>query len=362
MHSSEPMECAIVTPHRYGIYEMSQRVGEMWGQWGHDVEFVLAEGRAANVGPINAGAPAISLWWYRRLTELASRDRLPDLIWAHQPILPILPTGDTEFWERVVLTIHSTHTREYELTRTEAYPSRLRPYYWFVSRLEQRFHRRVQKLSGAGPKYTVVSPHLEDELSKLGVPQAEYVPNGVFTPDPDTLEPIRHEYDVPNDATVVFYVGSLSTQKRPDVLARLLSEAVTRLDDTYCFVAGTGSYHDQVARYENSHFRSLGYITDEEKWRWFADSDIFASLSAYEGMPVASAEALSFGLPLLLSNIPAHRHLLSEYGATGILVGDDVAEVTDAIRTLSGERTQASLPTWEGVAERYLDIAKTRRQ
>ena len=188
---------------------MSRRVGETWQQWGHDVEFILSKGSAAKVGPVNVGAPAISLWWYQRLAELASRDTLPDLIWAHQPILPVLPTDDPDFWNRVVLTIHSTHTREYELTRTGAYPTRFRPYYWAVSRLEQRFHGFVRRLPARGPTYTVVSPHLKAELDKLGVSQSEYVPNGVLTPEADTVEPIRDEYDIPTDPTVVFNVGSL---------------------------------------------------------------------------------------------------------------------------------------------------------
>jgi hypothetical protein len=73
-------------------------------------------------------------------------------------------------------------------------------------------------------------------------------------------------------------------------------------------------------------------------------------------MPVATAEALSFDLPLVLSDIPAHRHLLDTYDATGRLVGDDPGEIATAIADLWGRRSNATLPTWREVAGRYLDL------
>ena len=191
----------------------------------------------------------------------------------------------------------------------------------------------------------------------MGVTESRYIPNGVFTPDITTLEPIRHEYGIPDDATVIFNVGSLTTQKRPGLFAEVMSDAVERLENVYCLMAGTGSYEDAVSRHRSERFKPLGYISEEEKWRWFADADMFASLSAYEGMPVASAEALSFGLPLLLSDIPAHRHLLSEYDATGELVDASVNQVVTAINRLRGRRTHVDLPTWEEVAKRYMEVA-----
>lgn len=352
------MECVVVTPHRYGIYEMAKRVGEEWENRGHEVEYVLANGSAARIGPFTIGAPAISMWWYRKLMELAERDTYPDLIWTHQPIAPVLPTDDPEFWNRVVLTIHTTLTREYELARDGVYSRKLLPYYWFVSKLEQRFHGLVQRDNRVNPTYTVVSPHLRSEIEHFGISNAKYIPNGVFIPESRSYSGIRAEYGIPEDASIVFTIGSLSAQKRPDLFAELFSEAVDRLNNVYCVVAGTGAYSEEVEQYASDHFRVLGYVSDEEKWRWFADADVFASLSAYEGMPVASAEALSFDIPVLLSDIPAHRHLLSEYGATGVLVDNSVTEIVDAISELTGATADVFLPSWEEVAAAYLDIAQ----
>jgi len=101
-----------------------------------------------------------------------------------------------------------------------------------------------------------------------------------------------------------------------------------------------------------------GYVSDEEKWRWFTDADCFTSLSAYEGMPVATMEALSFGVPVVLSNIPAHRVVIDDYGATGTLVDDDPAEIATAVRRLHGEIADVTLPTWQEIAIEYLDFVE----
>lgn len=350
------MNCLVVTPHRLGIREMAERIGSEWEAMGHDVEYVLARGAAARVGPVTVGMSGIALWWYRTLKRVAADHDRYDLIWTHQPVAPWLPTRDGEFWNKVVATIHTTLGREYELVREGVYPKRLLPFYWMAKTAESRFHRKLTALETPGPHYTVVSPHLADETARFGVPGPTYVPNGVFTPDRSDFEPIRPEHGVPDDATLVFNVGSHSAQKRPETFARLMREVTDRADDVYVAMAGDGPYRKTVDAYANDRLRVLGRVGDDEKWRWFADADVFASLSAYEGMPVATAEALSFDLPVVLSDIPAHRHLLDTYDATGALVDDDADEIADAIMRLSGERSGVSLPTWSDVARNYLEL------
>jgi glycosyltransferase involved in cell wall biosynthesis len=350
------MNCLVVTPHRLGIREMAERVGEEWEQMGHDVEYILAKGAAARLGSVTIGVPGIAIWWYRTLKDIAAHHEDYDLIWTHQPVAPALPTIDEAFWNKIVATIHTTLGREYELVQEGIYPTRLLPYYWLAKTAEARFHRKLTTIEATGPHYTVVSPHLKAEIEPFGVNRTTYIPNGILTPTNQTFDPIRKEYDIPKDATVVFNIGSLTNQKRPVRFAELMQAVTETLDNTYVVMAGDGPRREAVEAYTSERFRVLGYVSEAEKWRWFADADIFASLSAYEGMPVATAEALSFGLPVILSDIPSHRHLFEEYAATGTLVNDDTDEIATAVERLRGERSVVSLPTWRGVAEQYLDV------
>ena len=248
--------------------------------------------------------------------------------------------------------------REYELTREGIYPQKLLPYYWFVKTIESRSNRMVTNLGCVGPHYTVVSPHLQDEIRPYGVENPTYIPNGVFTPEQDSFTPIRGEYNIPSDATVIFNIGSLTSQKQATVFARTMRAVTEIRDNTYVIMAGDGPLRDEVEEYASAYLRPLGYISDTEKWRWFADADIFASLSAYEGMPVATAEALSFDLPLVLSEIPSHRHLVETYRPTAELVGYDIGEIRCAIDDVDGRQSDVKLPDWTELARQYLETMR----
>lgn len=350
------MDCLVVTPHRLGIREMAERVGKEWARMGHDVEYVLADGAAARLGSVTIGVPGIAVWWYLKMREIAADHTRYDLIWTHQPVTLTPPTTDKSFWDKLVVTIHTTLNREYELTQRGIYSKRLLPYYWLAKTVESRFHRRLTSLDASGPHYTVVSPHLKAETAPLGINQPTYIPNGTFTPTNRGFSSIRAEYNIPEDATVVFNIGSLTSQKRPTLFAELMQTAANRLDNSYVIMAGDGPLSGAVETHTSERLRTLGYIDDEEKWRWYMDSDIFASLSAYEGMPVATAEALSFNLPVILSDIPSHRHLVREYDVTGSLVENDINEIVSAVERLRDDDATVSLPGWRTVAGRYLNI------
>ena len=60
---------------------------------------------------------------------------------------------------------------------------------------------------------------------------------------------------------------------------------------------------------------------------YFRAADLFVSASCAEGMPNAVLEALATGLPVILSNIPAHREILEVCPDAGWLytLGDQTA-------------------------------------
>lgn len=170
------MNCLVVTPHRFGIREMAEQVGSEWEALGHNIEYRLSKGSAARLGSFTIGVPKIAMWWYRNFRDIATNHERYDLIWTHQPLAPVLPTRGSSFWNKVIITIHTTLRREYELVCEGIYPQKLRPYYWFAKHVEARFHRRLTTLNAAGPCYTVVSPHLPEETSGFGVSEPSYSP------------------------------------------------------------------------------------------------------------------------------------------------------------------------------------------
>ena len=348
------MKILVLAPQRLGIREVAKRVGSEWEAMGHDVEYVLPDGAAARVGGVTVGVPGIARWWQKWFTRLARNPTEYDLIWTHQPLSPTLSSRDPELWNRVLVTFHTTEHAKYELVREGVYPRKLLPYHWVTKQFERRFYGKLSELDLEGPQYTVVAPQLREEVAQFGVEDAVCVPNGLMAPAEHDVEPIREEHGIPDGATLVFNIGGLNHQKRPVQFAETMADVCARNEDVYCVMAGDGPLREAVEAHASEQLRVLGYVSDDEKWRWFADADVFASLSAYEGLPVATLEALSFGCPVVLSDIPAHRAVVEEYDATGRCVAP--ADVGAAIEAVVGRSVDVELPSWRESAEAYLEL------
>jgi len=346
------MKCLVLAPHKFGIREVAQRVGEEWEAMGHDVEYRLPDGAAARLGPVTVGVVGIAGWWRKQFEQLARNPEAYDLIWTHQPLAPTLPTRDPALWNRTIMTFHTTEHKGYRLSRAGIYPRKRLPYYAVTRWMERRFHRKLAGLADVEPLYTVISPHIRDQFAWFGVEDAACIPNGVLVPDEREFEPIRDEYGISESATLVFNIGRLTYQKQPVLFAETMAEVCERRDDLYCVMAGKGSFQDAVEEHTSERLRAVGYVSDEEKWRWFTDADVFVSRSAYEGMPVATLEALSFGCPVVLSDIPAHRAVIEEYDATGACVSEHgLADAIDRFRDIEAD---IDLPEWPELAEAYI--------
>jgi glycosyltransferase involved in cell wall biosynthesis len=350
------MNCLILAPQRLGIREVALRVGEEWEAMGYDVAYDLPDGAAARVGPVTVGVPGIAWWWQKRFAELARDPTEYDVIWTHQPLSPTLPSRHSALWDRVLVTFHTTEHAKYRLAKEGVYPRTLVPYHWVTKQLERRFYGQLADLDAEGPQYTVVSSQLKDKVAAFGIEEATTTPNGVFTPDEKGFEPIREEYGIPDSVMLVFNIGGLNHQKRPVEFAETMAEVCSGSEDVYCVIAGDGPLREDVEQHTSENVRVTGYISDEEKWRWFADTDVFASLSAYEGLPVATLEALSFGLPVVLSDIPAHRAVIDEYDATGRCVAVDSEAVAATIKEFAGRQAEVALPSWQESAADYISL------
>lgn len=98
---------------------------------------------------------------------------------------------------------------------------------------------------------------------------------------------------------------------------------------------------------------------------WFPRAQGLLTLSTHdEGRPQVMIEAMAAGLPIIASDLPAHRDLLQE-GDFGRLVGDraafatalaqlDVAAAGQALGAAARRQVAARIGTWDDCARRYL--------
>ena len=163
------------------------------------------------------------------------------------------------------------------------------------------------------------------------------------------------------DALVV-YVGRLSPEKKVPLLLDALA-LLMRRRPARAVLCGDGRQRAAI----ESRSAALG-IADRvvlagfvrDVWSWVKVADVMVSLSAYEGHPNAVLEGMACGVPLVVSDIAAHRAILDE--TTARFVGTDAEEIARAIERAidAGRSPERIARTRARVAELSIDTAVQR--
>jgi glycosyltransferase involved in cell wall biosynthesis len=91
-------------------------------------------------------------------------------------------------------------------------------------------------------------------------------------------------------------------------------------------LAGKGTRED-VAEVEALGISALANVSDAELTELYAAADIYMSFSQWEGYNLGIGQALALGLPVIASDIPAHREF-------GIPTTNDPAAAAEALAAL----------------------------
>jgi len=145
------------------------------------------------------------------------------------------------------------------------------------------------------------------------------------------------------------FVGRLIPEKGVDQLIRAFAQI-----DTFhrlAVVGGssfTADYELLVKRLAVADPRVVlpGYVYGAQLAALFANASVYIQPSVLEGLPLTVLEAASHGLPLVLSDIPAHQEILPKTRAGGRLYpAGDVAKLAatlgEALVAADGERDEA---------------------
>jgi glycosyltransferase involved in cell wall biosynthesis len=281
----------------------------------------------------------------RPATERAGRltvRRLRAVEIAHTPIAPALITALLWLRRDSVVHVHVAQAVTPEIV-------------WITSKIRRRgyvahFHLDVDQSGPAGRylafyKSLLLARVLRAAASVivLSGEQADFVagqyrvrrericvvPNGV---PPDLAG--RIERSRPEAAPLrLLFVGRISPQKN---LPRLI-EALRRMEQpAELVVVGDGPELPEITRLVGrlrlGNVRLVGRTERSGLSAWYGWADVFVLSSDKEGMPLAALEAMSSGLPLVVTDVPGLRDLCS---ATGLVVPPDPLALARALDSLA---------------------------
>lgn len=155
----------------------------------------------------------------------------------------------------------------------------------------------------------------EERIHVYGNPVAEI----------QAAEPIAFP-GVDEHAPVVLFVGRRAPNKGADVLLRAAQLVWKQRPEARFAFLGPGS----ALPSSDPRILDVGPVSDDLRTRWFARADILCLPSASEAFGIVVLEAWSRGLPVVASDIPVLRELVSAAGG-GLLAPRSPAGVAAAL-------------------------------
>jgi glycosyltransferase involved in cell wall biosynthesis len=238
--------------------------------------------------------------------------------------------------------------------------------------------------------YVGMSPLFERLYSQSQLPldRLKQIPNGVeidrFHPiTAEKKKTLRDQLGLPREMKSILFVGHFSREKCPDILLEAWKQSVaeTFSDTGLIFVGSTDPYHYEVDAELVRDIRHLAepYLDERiffferthEIEKVYQAADFFVFPSLREGMPNALLEAMSSGLPVIVSKLEGVTDWIVTDGIDGLLVqpgdGDDLGR---AIKGILGDdvladslgrearRTVLERFSMKKVAEQYRELYK----
>ncbi|WP_134497841.1 glycosyltransferase family 4 protein [Microvirga pakistanensis] len=171
--------------------------------------------------------------------------------------------------------------------------------------------------------------------------------NGIAIPDQSRAAAASFGRQARSDARNgprIVALGRLVPLKRHVTMIEALGRIRSILPGAHLAIAGDGPERDALAAATERlnlgpHVSLLGSIDDVGSF--LSGADMFVSMSTYEGLPVSVLEAMSWSLPVVVSDVPGHRDVVED-GTDGYLVPfDDIDALAARIIQLAGDSGEA---------------------
>lgn len=210
---------------------------------------------------------------------------------------------------------------------------------------------------------TAVSPVLRDHFVRRYGREVSVIPPGVESKP--VLPPAEISRWGLARGSYILYVGRLSSEKGPDLLINAFRSLSTPLRLVIAGDSHDASYKARLAALAENDPRILftGFAGGRVLQELYSNARLFVLPSLLEGLSLALLEAMNYGLPCLVSDIPENLHVLDNAGFT--FRSGDVQSLFERLQWLlgnpepcaaaglQGQTLARSLYTWDATTERY---------
>ena len=149
---------------------------------------------------------------------------------------------------------------------------------------------------------------------------------------------LRRGWNVPRKATVVLFCGKLQPWKRPQDLLQAFAGA--RVGGAYLLFAGEGPLRSQLESMAQGlgvadRVRFLGFLNQSKLPGAYVASDVLVLPSEYETFGLVVSEAMTCGLPVVVSDqVGARYDLVDGYGTGWVYPARDVDALAKILREI----------------------------
>ena len=331
------MKIALVSPYDYaypgGVTEHISHLNGQFQGMGHDVRILAPSSQPEEelpydnlyrVGktivrvPTNASVARISLslTLSRQVKEILADERF-DVVHLHEPLAPALPITVLRHSRTVNVGTFHTYRRSHFA-------------YLYGKPLLKRYFNRLQGR-------VAVSDAARELIERYFPARYRIIPNGI---DMQLFQSALPPFPNLDDGMLnILFVGRLEKRKGLTYLLqalRIVQESGTY--DVRLIVVGAfteeqrGEYEKRVAQLGLSNVLFVGFVSREEKVRYYKSCHVFCAPSTGgESQGIVLLEAMAAGKPVVASSIEGYRGVLDGTGAGELVPPKDEAALARAL-------------------------------
>ena len=214
--------------------------------------------------------------------------------------------------------------------------------------MKKMWHRTIGGVFWRNAARVIATSELEQqELVEAGVPPAKVAVrhNGIdanLNPAGHARGRFRAQWGISKDELVILFLSRLIPRKGADLLIEAFAQA-SPISGRLVIAGPEGesgyrAHLEACARKSGVGARVLftGPVYDEEKSSLLADADIFALPSRYENFANVAAEAIAYGVPVVVTPFCGIRSLVD--GRAGLVVAPEKEALTVALKRLLDDK------------------------